>query len=165
FSSLHPREPLFFLSVSGDLGGICSKHRKFQDKELSLNTGLITLQTYGQYLPPRLLHITLAHELGHSLGAPHDETEACARFSFDTTYGNYLMFSRATDGQQYNNDKFSPCSIEHIGNILSTKKDRCFVGKTHSPCLQSALILQITHWFFAQSEASSYSREQFIIKG
>nr|XP_025035980.1 disintegrin and metalloproteinase domain-containing protein 10-like [Pelodiscus sinensis] len=123
-----------FNGQAGDLGGICSKHRKFQDKELSLNTGLITLQTYGQYLPPRLLHITLAHELGHSLGAPHDETEACARFSFDTTYGNYLMFSRATDGQQYNNDKFSPCSIEHIGNILSTKKDRCFVETERPVC-------------------------------
>uniref|UniRef100_A0A8C0G6I4 ADAM10 endopeptidase n=1 Tax=Chelonoidis abingdonii TaxID=106734 RepID=A0A8C0G6I4_CHEAB len=118
----------------GDLGGICSKHRQFRDKEVSLNTGLITLQKYGQYLPPRILHLTLAHELGHSLGAPHDESEECARFSFDTTHGNYLMFSYATDGWQYNNDKFSPCSIEYIGNILRAKKDRCFVETDRPIC-------------------------------
>uniref|UniRef100_A0A8C3FZ37 ADAM10 endopeptidase n=1 Tax=Chrysemys picta bellii TaxID=8478 RepID=A0A8C3FZ37_CHRPI len=123
-----------FNGQAGDLGGICSKHRKFRDKEVSLNTGLITLQKYGQYLPPRILHITLAHELGHSLGAPHDESEECARFSFDTTHGNYLMFSYATDGWQYNNDKFSPCSIEYIGNILRAKKDRCFVETDRPIC-------------------------------
>uniref|UniRef100_A0A8C3XS64 ADAM10 endopeptidase n=1 Tax=Chelydra serpentina TaxID=8475 RepID=A0A8C3XS64_CHESE len=123
-----------FNGQAGDLGGICSKHRKFRDKEVSLNTGLITLQKYGQYLPPRILHITLAHELGHSLGAPHDESEECARFSFDTTHGNYLMFSYATDGWQYNNDKFSPCSIEYIGNILRDKKDRCFVDTDRPIC-------------------------------
>uniref|UniRef100_A0A452I9I9 ADAM10 endopeptidase n=1 Tax=Gopherus agassizii TaxID=38772 RepID=A0A452I9I9_9SAUR len=123
-----------FNGQAGDLGGICSKHRQFRDREASLNTGLITLQKYGQYLPPRILHLTLAHELGHSLGAPHDESEECARFSFDTTHGNYLMFSYATDGWQYNNDKFSPCSIEYIGNILRAKKDRCFVETDRPIC-------------------------------
>ncbi|CAM5125893.1 unnamed protein product [Natator depressus] len=123
-----------FNGQAGDLGGICSKHRKFRDKEVSLNTGLITVQKYGQYLPPRILHITLAHELGHSLGAPHDESKECARFSFDTTHGNYLMFSYATDGLQYNNDKFSPCSREYIGNILRAKKDRCFVETDRPIC-------------------------------
>ncbi|XP_074834037.1 disintegrin and metalloproteinase domain-containing protein 10-like [Carettochelys insculpta] len=123
-----------FTGQVGDFGGICSKHWKFQDKEMSLNTGLITLQTYGQYLPPRLLHITLAHELGHSLGAPHDDVEACARSSFDTMQGNYLMFSHATDGWQYNNDKFSPCSLEYIENILRAKKDQCFVETDRPIC-------------------------------
>ncbi|XP_050790471.1 disintegrin and metalloproteinase domain-containing protein 10-like [Gopherus flavomarginatus] len=123
-----------FNGQAGDLGGICSKHRQFRDGEASLNTGLITLQKYGQYLPPRILHLTLAHELGHSLGAPHDESEECARFSFDTTHGNYLMFNYATDGWQYNNDKFSPCSIEYIGNILRAKKDRCFVETDRPIC-------------------------------
>ncbi|XP_044854969.1 disintegrin and metalloproteinase domain-containing protein 10-like [Mauremys mutica] len=123
-----------FNGQAGDLGGICSKHRKFRDKEVSLNTGLITLQKYGQYLPPRILHLTLAHELGHSVGAPHDESEECTRFSFDTAHGNYLMFSYATDGWQHNNDKFSPCSTEYIGNILRAKKDRCFVETDRPIC-------------------------------
>uniref|UniRef100_A0A8C8VIE5 Disintegrin and metalloproteinase domain-containing protein 10-like n=1 Tax=Pelusios castaneus TaxID=367368 RepID=A0A8C8VIE5_9SAUR len=121
-----------FNGQAGDLGGICSKHRQFRDTEVSLNTGVITLQKYGQYLPPRIRHLTLAHELGHSLGAP--VSTECARFNFDTTYGNYLMFSHATDGRQYNNDKFSLCSIEYIGNILRAKKDRCFVETDRPIC-------------------------------
>ncbi|XP_025052354.1 disintegrin and metalloproteinase domain-containing protein 10-like [Alligator sinensis] len=123
-----------FNGQTGDLGGICSKHKKFQDQEASLNTGLITLQNYGQYLPPRIIHIVLAHELGHSLGAHHDESKECARFNIDTTYGNYLMFGHATDGWQHNNDRFSTCSIEYIGKLLRAKKDTCFVETDRPIC-------------------------------
>ncbi|KAG8594355.1 hypothetical protein GDO81_001161 [Engystomops pustulosus] len=57
----------------GNNGGICSMFSKLKDApgtEGSLNTGIVTIQKYGQYLPPRLIHITLAHEIGHSLGSP-----------------------------------------------------------------------------------------------
>ena len=39
------------------------------------------------------------------------------------------MFKHSTDGLMANNRKFSPCSIESIGNALKAKKDVCFVGK------------------------------------
>uniref|UniRef100_A0A7M4EZ54 ADAM10 endopeptidase n=1 Tax=Crocodylus porosus TaxID=8502 RepID=A0A7M4EZ54_CROPO len=122
-----------FNGQAGDLGGICSKHKKFQDQETSLNTGLVTLQNYGQYLPPRIIHIVLAHELGHSLGA-HVSTQECVPFNIDTTYGKYLMFGHATDGWQHNNDKFSTCSIEYIGKLLRAKKDTCFVETERPIC-------------------------------
>ncbi|KAM9097902.1 disintegrin and metalloproteinase domain-containing protein 10-like isoform 2-T2 [Sarcophilus harrisii] len=123
-----------FNGQAGDLGGICSKHRMFQGSLRSLNTGLITIQKYGHYLPPRIIHITLAHELGHSLGAHHDESQQCARFSLDTTHGNFLMFAHATDGDQPNNDRFSPCSTTFIGKTLRGKKDQCFVETDRPIC-------------------------------
>ncbi|XP_044514421.1 disintegrin and metalloproteinase domain-containing protein 10-like [Gracilinanus agilis] len=123
-----------FNGQAGDLGGICSKHRKFQGTLRSLNTGLITIQKYGHYLPPRIVHIALAHELGHSLGAPHDESQQCAPFSMDTTHGNFLMFDYATDGDQPNNDRFSPCSTAFIRKTLRAKKDQCFVESDRPIC-------------------------------
>ncbi|XP_038627698.1 disintegrin and metalloproteinase domain-containing protein 10-like [Tachyglossus aculeatus] len=123
-----------FNGQPGDLGGICSRYRMFQGTLRSLNSGLITLQKYGQYLPPRIVHLTLAHELGHSLGAQHDESEECAGYDVDTTRGNYLMFGQATDGEQPNNDRFSPCSTTFIGKILRAKKDQCFVETDRPIC-------------------------------
>ncbi|NP_001265673.1 uncharacterized protein LOC100491788 precursor [Xenopus tropicalis] len=121
----------------GNSGGICSKYSQYGENPntfVTLNTGIVTIQKYGQYLPPRLIHITLAHELGHSLGAPHDESEECARFDTTSPNGNYLMFPYAMDGNQYNNDKFSSCSIYYIGNLLRVKKDQCFVESDRPTC-------------------------------
>lgn len=56
---------------SGNWGGICSKHTTLRNGRAStLNTGLVTVQNYGHSLPSRLVQLTLAHELGHSLGSP-----------------------------------------------------------------------------------------------
>nr|XP_006640054.2 PREDICTED: disintegrin and metalloproteinase domain-containing protein 10-like [Lepisosteus oculatus] len=112
----------------GNSGGICSKYAKFKDgSSASLNTGLITLQNYGQYLPARMVHFTIAHELGHSLGAPHDEGSNCGELGSLDGKGRYLMFPQASNDRQENNDKFSPCSIQLISKLLRAKKDQCFV--------------------------------------
>ncbi|XP_072338981.1 disintegrin and metalloproteinase domain-containing protein 10 isoform X2 [Scyliorhinus torazame] len=104
----------------GSFGGICSKR---------LNTGLVTVKNYGNQLPQRIVHLTLAHELGHSLGSFHDKTEQCIPLessSLTRNNGNFLMYPSASDGKGYNNDKLSPCSIKYISKILLAKKDKCF---------------------------------------
>lgn len=39
------------------------------------------------------------------------------------------MFPHASDGVRENNDKLSPCSIDHISELLQLKKDECFLGE------------------------------------
>ncbi|KAK2907836.1 hypothetical protein Q8A73_008909 [Channa argus] len=116
-------------------GGICSKYTTLQDsRTLTLNTGLVTIQNYGRYLPPRHIQLTLAHELGHSLGSPHDEGSNCGDLGSTGGKGRYLMFPQATDDELENNAKFSHCSITHITNILKVKKDNCFVASDQPIC-------------------------------
>ncbi|KAM9385116.1 disintegrin and metalloproteinase domain-containing protein 10 [Pholidichthys leucotaenia] len=120
---------------SGNWGGICSQQTTLKNGHTStLNTGLVTIQNYGQFLPPRHVQLTLAHELGHSLGSPHDEGSNCGNLGSNTGKGRYLMYPYATDGVRENNEKFSPCSIKRISKILRLKKDDCFVVIDHPIC-------------------------------
>ncbi|XP_041647789.1 disintegrin and metalloproteinase domain-containing protein 10 [Cheilinus undulatus] len=120
---------------SGNWGGICSKLTTLRNgKTSTLNTGLVTIQNYGHYPPPRHVQLTLAHELGHSLGSPHDEGSNCGNLGSSGGKGRFLMFPHATDEVRENNDKFSPCSIEHISKILKLKKDDCFVVSDQPIC-------------------------------
>lgn len=59
----------------------------------------------------------------------HDEGSNCGNIGSTGGKGRYLMFPEATDEVRENNDKLSPCSIQHISNILKLKKDECFVGE------------------------------------
>ncbi|XP_029683611.1 disintegrin and metalloproteinase domain-containing protein 10 isoform X5 [Takifugu rubripes] len=125
---------------AGNWGGICSKPTALRNGETStLNTGLVTIQNYGQFLPSRHVQLTLAHELGHSLGSPvsddmHDEGSNCGNLGSNGGKGRYLMFPHASDGVRENNDKLSPCSIDHISQLLQLKKDECFVVSEHPIC-------------------------------
>ncbi|KAL7867106.1 hypothetical protein AOLI_G00149200 [Acnodon oligacanthus] len=118
-----------------DWGGICSKNVLLKDgRTSSLNTGLITLKNYGYYLPSKFVHLTFAHELGHSLGAPHDEGSDCGGLEITEGKGRFLMFPHAADKVQENSDRFSPCSLRHISRLLKNKKDKCFVVSDQPIC-------------------------------
>ncbi|XP_077391256.1 disintegrin and metalloproteinase domain-containing protein 10 isoform X2 [Festucalex cinctus] len=120
---------------AGNWGGICSQYTTLHNgRPSTLNTGLITIQNYGQFLPPRHVQLTLAHELGHSLGSPHDEGSNCGNLGSPGGKGRYLMFPQATDGVRENNDKLSTCSVGHISELLRLKKDDCFVVSDHPIC-------------------------------
>lgn len=60
-----------FCLNAGSSGGICEKSKLYSDgKKKSLNTGIITVQNYGSHVPPKVSHITFAHEVGHNFGSP-----------------------------------------------------------------------------------------------
>ncbi|KAM6962555.1 disintegrin and metalloproteinase domain-containing protein 10 [Aplochiton taeniatus] len=127
---------LAYVGMNGNAGGICSKYMvdRANGRNTTHNTGLITLQNYGHYLPPWLVHLTLAHELGHSLGALHDEADNCGDLGSSNGKGRFLMFPEATNEVRENNYKLSPCTITSISKLLRTKKDSCFIVSDQPIC-------------------------------
>ncbi|KAJ8917205.1 hypothetical protein NQ315_012697 [Exocentrus adspersus] len=78
------------LAWTGDLknaGGVCEKNGHYRGSMKSLNTGIVTLLNYGKHVPPAVSHVTLAHEIGHNFGSPHDP-EQCSPGGED---GNFII--------------------------------------------------------------------------
>ncbi|XP_013883020.1 disintegrin and metalloproteinase domain-containing protein 10 [Austrofundulus limnaeus] len=124
---------------SGSSGGICEKSRLYSDgKRKSLNTGIITVQNYASHVPPKVSHITFAHEVGHNFGSPHDSGIECtpgeSKQQDLKEKGNYIMYARATSGDKINNNRFSICSIRNISAVLVKKRDNCFVESGQPIC-------------------------------
>ncbi|XP_062417754.1 disintegrin and metalloproteinase domain-containing protein 10 isoform X2 [Pungitius pungitius] len=124
---------------SGSSGGICEKSRLYSDgKRKSLNTGIITVQNYASHVPPKVSHITFAHEVGHNFGSPHDSGIECtpgeSKMQNNKEQGNYIMYARATSGDKLNNNKFSICSIRNISAVLTKKRNDCFVESGQPIC-------------------------------
>lgn len=59
----------------------------------------------------------------------HDNRDSCNGYDLKTEPkgGFYIMHSIAQNGQKANNRKFSDCSLDHMGAILSQeKRTKCF---------------------------------------
>ncbi|XP_048013721.1 disintegrin and metalloproteinase domain-containing protein 10-like isoform X1 [Megalobrama amblycephala] len=124
---------------AGSSGGICEKSKLYSDgKKKSLNTGIITVQNYASHVPPKVSHITFAHEVGHNFGSPHDSGSECtpgeSKSQDKKERGNYIMYARATSGDKLNNNKFSVCSIKNISQVLEKKRGSCFVESGQPIC-------------------------------
>ncbi|RXG70383.1 Disintegrin and metalloproteinase domain-containing protein 10 [Armadillidium vulgare] len=126
----------------GASGGICEKYKTYTEnlagfrhtEQRSLNTGIITFLNYNNRVPPKVSQLTLAHEIGHNFGSPHDYPERCKPGGLQ---GNYIMFSSATSGDRPNNSKFSPCSQPMVLSAetkLSNKGKNVIVGYDDNDC-------------------------------
>lgn len=130
-------------SASGASGGICEKYKTYtetiggmyQSNKRSLNTGIITFVNYNSRVPPKVSQLTLAHEIGHNFGSPHDYPPECRPGGLN---GNFIMFASATSGDRPNNSKFSTCSVGNISNVLDAiednKKRNCFSASAGAFC-------------------------------
>ena len=73
---------------AGYMGGVCQKPTRTTAGTLSYNTGIITSNNQGKKVSKKSLMLTLAHEVGHNFGSPHDKGDTC---SPKGTGGFYIM--------------------------------------------------------------------------
>ncbi|XP_052810094.1 disintegrin and metalloproteinase domain-containing protein 10-like [Mya arenaria] len=110
--------------------GICS----------SANVAFVNLYVSEEvpYQPNTRTKLVFAHEVAHAFGAPHDNDKSvCGEYSvlIEPDEGYFLMHEVAVTGDLENNFKFSNCSLNTIGTVLTRKSSiSCFIEHRTSIC-------------------------------
>lgn len=82
--------------IVGAAGGVCERYKTIREQgrtvQKSLNTGIVTLINYARRVPPRVSHLTFAHEVGHNFGSPVNLTYVRSSFFFFFTI--LLLFNK-----------------------------------------------------------------------
>jgi len=146
FTYQHLADSTLGLAWSGnskivDEGGVCAKFHEVQQtnetkkKEWrSHNTGVVNFAYNNNELPSQVVKLAFMHEIGHSLGSPHDYPTKC---NGDAIQGNYLMHKSGVRGYLQNNYGFSGCSYRNITFFINSmrKQDRyCFENVPREYC-------------------------------
>ena len=117
---------------------------------MSLNTGISTSQSFSATVPVIVSIVTMAHELGHGHGSyvccefanlaidhlQHDLPSELASNGDVCTpdgtpqgiYGNYIMYTYASNGNLPNNNVFSQCTRDYVGGLIVDKASACFTS-------------------------------------
>jgi hypothetical protein len=129
-------------------GGICSKRSTNLGGSANLNSGLTSFLNFGSNLPRAVSYITVAHEIGHNYGSPHDPAGTpCAPGG---SSGNYIMYPSATDGSRPNNNRFSECSVKDMGATIENN-GRCFLKRENSE------LIHLSGNFYSEEMSLAYS--------
>ncbi|XP_052807457.1 disintegrin and metalloproteinase domain-containing protein 10-like [Mya arenaria] len=90
------------------------------------------------YQPNMRTKLVFSHEVAHAFGAPHDNDEtACGEYTVlsKPDAGYFLMHEVAVTGDLGNNFKFSNCSLNKIGTVLTRESSTsCFIDQKTSIC-------------------------------
>jgi len=134
----------FVPSVVGHRGGICERRRYYSASPTlpsglySLNIVMISQCTQGVRLSDGITSLTVAHEIGHSFGALHDNdfrySPECMPGEY-SPFGNYIMAATVPQHvDKAHSVMFSTCSRRSISALIASAKTSCFRRQSSSYC-------------------------------
>ncbi|GFS17062.1 disintegrin and metalloproteinase domain-containing protein 10 [Elysia marginata] len=105
-------------SDGSSAGGICQKPVEIDSQNISYNSIVLTYLLDGKRRTEMEVLLTLAHEIGHSFGAPHDDETFC---SGTEEHGDFIMSTTTNTGYKANNYRFSECSLRNMLPVIKYK--------------------------------------------